>query len=137
MSARTTLTAAIAARLATGWGASSVFVGVGQANELEAPCVILTPGDETPKSREPLGNVEIQYSIAGYRSRLTVGGEEYTIIDDIIDDIRAAVEACGTLPVYSITYSGASPIYSEAGGDIVGAELRYSISTPYVQNLGD
>jgi hypothetical protein len=134
MSARTTLTAAIAARLAA--DGATVYIGRKRSNELEAPCIILVPGDEVPKSNEPLGNVEISYSIAAYRKRSEETDEEYIVIDSAIGDIRAAVEACG-LPAYWVAYDGARPIYSEEGGDLIGAELRYSISTPYTQYFGE
>lgn len=114
-----------------------VFVRTNITNELEAPCAIVNPGtDSSAPSAGTLGNITIRYSIAGYMDRLEqiIPTAEYAIVDAIMSDIRDAIESAPCLlngAAESIVYAGATPIYHEAAGKMLGASVSYLITTPY------
>ncbi|MGB5336719.1 MAG: hypothetical protein WBN07_13940 [Woeseiaceae bacterium] len=127
--------------------ASTIHVGMRQINELEAPCLVLTPGNEAPGEQAGQnGHVEIQYSVSGYLNRTdeTVSyytadpDAEFALIDAIIADVRDAIEGgvCAlTDEALAVAYQGARRMFHEAGGELCGAELRYLITTPWIDYL--
>jgi len=124
----------------------TVLIGRMRGNELETPCILLMPGTEAPApDSHYLGHVQIDYTVSGYVNRLNEVATEYTadphadwaLVDAIIADLRAAVEDWCDLSTYAdgIQYQGAQPFYEEQAGELVGAELRYVITTPYTEYM--
>ena len=153
--AATTLTDALKTVLATvtkanGYRlglAGTVHVGLRQANELEAPCIVLMPGDEVPGEQSGTnGHVEIQYTVAGWLDRmdttldyyLTDPDAEFALVDAVIADLRDAIEGTGcvlTDEALSVSYQGARRQFHDGAGLLCGAELRYLITTPWVDYI--
>lgn len=152
-SIRTQITARIAAMLATltpydsrtGVGVN-VRVGLRTVAAMAAPCVVLTPGPD--RSVPGYGNslTETEYAVTAYVNRkesryadyIADPAAEWALVDAMIADIRGLMETSdATLAalVEHIGYRSGTPAYSEDGGEIIGAEIRYSVQ--YRIDLGD
>lgn len=120
----------------------NVLVGL-NANPSEAPCVVLSPEQETLADRGGImGHVDISYAIAAFLNSRDEVVPEYTanpaapfaLIDAAIQDIRTAIEGsvCTLCSVsHSVQYLGANRIFPQSAGENCGAILRYSITTPF------
>lgn len=144
-SIRTQITARIEAMLATltpdtartGIGLN-VSIGLSQLNAPEVPSVTLTPGAD--RAVQGYGNslTETEYAITAFVNRKEARYAAYTadpgagwaLVDAMIADIRQVLETPDADLedlIELISYEGTRPAYSEEGGEIIGAELRYNI----------
>lgn len=116
-----------------------VYENQPMSNELEAPCVLLLEGDESGAERSAgLANTEIEYTVSAYVNRLTAQARNYTgdpaaeraIQGNMIADIREALES-GQCPLSdlhaTLTFVGLRRIHHEAGGELTGVELGYTV----------
>lgn len=154
--ARTTLTVAIVSLLediTPDAGARTnigryVPVGAESVNATDLPCCALSPGQETPApDAGPNGHVQIAYTVIGYLNRRDTQAAEHTadpdaefaLVDAIIADIRDAIEGPSGCVLSTesdgLLYQGATPLYHALGGEACGAELRYLITTPFIDYI--
>jgi hypothetical protein len=127
MTLRSTATTALASRLATVYS-TRVAIGRMLSSESDGDYAVLIPGDENPESGDPspLGPVRIKYSIAVWKNVKNSGLSEWDLIGNIISDTRATIELSEPYN-FEIIYAGATPFYSEDGGPLIGAEMRYIV----------
>lgn len=114
---------------------TSVFIGQTKGAEQQAPCVFLIPERATTEGRYHQQQTSRDYRIAAF-ARLSdhPGDTEYGLIDQIIDDVRRALEARDGVATIGLAalgaelkFQGSTPGYHEDGGQLVGAALQYQL----------
>lgn len=130
----TLLTACQGVYYPSGVGAA-VFIGQTKGAEQQAPCVFVIPERATSEGRYHQEQVSRDYRIAAF-ARLSdhPSATEHGLIDQIIADVRRALEARDAVATIGlvalgaeIRFQGATPGYHEDGGQLVGAALQYQL----------
>lgn len=118
----------------------TVYIGNITMQEMEVPCVVLIPEDESPVNPSiPTGAISISYEIFSFMrwtdsaAPFSVGADndgEYKKIDDMLHDIKSAIGEChDNKQVSIVSYISADAIYSADGGGNIGAQVSISVTT--------
>ncbi len=118
----------------------NVYIGNVVLQEIETPCVVLIPEDESPKfPTSPFGATNITYEVFAFAqwSLPTIpyspnGGNEgeYLVIDNMLDDLKKAIGNCQDhQTVEIIQYLSGDAIYSADGGNNIGAQITIEAMT--------
>lgn len=114
---------------------ATVLIGQTKGAEQQAPCVFLIPERATIEGRYAQQQTSRDYRVAAF-ARLSdhPTDTEHGLIDQIIDDVRRALEArdgVATIGLAAlgaeIRFQGSTPGYHEDGGQLVGAALQYQL----------